>query len=187
MSEMGTEGLRPFDRDALPKGDDSPAAVGLSTGVDAVFDERYKLPFHGLAYLGALTNDFEWLGHKFIIRTLTADEELAVPLLIREWENTVGAQRAYVMAVAALCTVTIDDSALPTPIAEEPGYAWAFQKFNYAKARWFHYTFDKIYEQYLVMEDQVRKVLDELGKASGQAAQTPGWSESSDTSNDEDS
>jgi hypothetical protein len=187
MSETGTEGLKPFDRDALPASEGAPATLGTSTGVDAMFDERCKMPFHGLAYLGALTNDFEWLGHKFVIRTLTADEELAVPLLIREWEGTVGAQRAYVMAVAALCTVTIDNDALPTPVTDEPGYAWAYQKFNYAKARWFRYTFDKIYEEYLVMEDQVRKVLDEMGKASGQAAQTPGWNESSDTSTGEDS
>jgi hypothetical protein len=178
----GDEGLRAYDRDTLPKGPDAPAADGKGLGLDATFDERYKQPFHGLAYLGALTNTFEWLGHKFVIRTLTADEELAVALLIKEWEGTIGAQRAYVMAVGALSCVSIDNDALPTPVTDVPGYAWAFQKFNYAKGRWYHYTFDKIYEQY-----QVRKVLDEMGKASGQADQTPGWNENSATSTDVDS
>lgn len=178
--------LSGFDRDEVPTPEDTPAADGQVPEA-ALFDDRWKDAFHGLAYLGAASWSFEWLGHKFVIRTLTDDEELAIAKIIKEWEGTVGYDRAYRTAVAALCTVTIDKQGMPTPVVDEdePGYAWAIHKFNYAKARWFKYTIDKIYEQYLVLESEVREVLLQMGKAYGPMGQTPGLSESSDSSNGE--
>lgn len=177
-------GLSGFDRDEVPVPQDTPGADGQVPGA-ALFDDRWKDAFHGLAYLGAASWDFEWLGHKFVIRTLTDDEELAIAKIIKPWEGTIAYDRAYRTGVAALCTVTIDGQGMPTPVEEMPGYGWAIQKFDYAKARWFKYTIDKVYEQYLVLESEVRAVLDEMGKALGPAGQTPGSNESSDFSTGE--
>ena len=180
--------LSGFDRDEVPIPEGTPAADGQVPGA-ALFDDQWKDAFHGLAYLGAASWNFEWLGHKFVIRTLTDDEELAIAKIIKEWEGTVGYDRAYRTAVAALCTVTIDKQGMPTPVIDEdnPGFAAAIHKFDYAKARWFKYTIDKIYEQYLVLESEVRAVLEQMGKALGPEGQTPGLSASSDSSNDEGS
>lgn len=177
--------LTAFDRDGVPTPEDTPEADGqVPEGV--VFDDRWKSAFHGLAYLGAASLEFEWLGHKFVIRTLTDDEELAIAKIIKEWEGTVGYDRAYRTAVAAMCIETIDSQGMPTPVEDVPGYGWAIHKFNYAKARWFKYTVDKVYEQHLVLESEVRAVLEEMGKAFGPAGQTPGLNESSDSSTGED-
>jgi hypothetical protein len=169
----------------IPEG--VPAADG-QTGAQVRFDPRYTDSFHGLAYIGALTDTFEYLGHKFVISTLNTHRELAIAKVIKDWEGTAFYQRAYVTAVAAMCVETVDGQGMPTPIGESNNtYDWAFQRFDYATARWYRWVVDKIYTQYLVLEDQVRQVLDEMGKASGQVSPTPGSSESSDTWSDEDS
>ena len=35
------------------------------------FDERCREPFEGLLFLGALQREFDYIGHKFVIRSLT--------------------------------------------------------------------------------------------------------------------
>jgi hypothetical protein len=133
-----------------------------------LFDPRYVEPFKGLLYLGALTKQFEWLGHKFVIRTLTTDELLAVPMLIKQWEDTIGHARAYSTAMVALATMSVDDEALPTPVqSASTDYAWAFQKFNFVKGRWFVYTIDKVYSEYLELEKTAGEVIEAMGNASG--------------------
>lgn len=167
-----------------PHGSESqpvPAADG-KIGLGSAFDERYKESFHGLAYIGALSGTFEWLGHKFVIRTLNVDRELAIAALTREWENTAFYQRAYMTAIAALCVQTVDGQGLPVPIGEEEDtYAWARQRFDFVKARWWPPTVDKVYTECLALEDEARRVLDEMGKALGQEVLTPGLSVNSDT------
>lgn len=135
------------------------------------FDERYVEDFKGLMYLGALTHTFEWLGHKFVIRTLTVDEYLAVALIVKDWAGTIGEARAYSTAVVALATESVDGEALPTPVQTSTnGYAWAYQRFDYVKARWFNWTIDLVYEQYLILEGRARAVFEDMGKRSGWAA-----------------
>lgn len=170
--------------EATPQGDGTPDFS------DVQFDDRYKDAFHGLAYIGALTGSFEWLGHKFVIHTLTQDEELAAALIVKDFEDTLGQARAYATALAALCVDSVDGEGMPTPVGTGPSYGWAYQRFNYAKARWYRYTIDKIYEKYLELEDLNRGVLEELGKASGSGVMdpnpTPGLKDSSGTSTVED-
>jgi len=136
------------------------------------FDPQYAKDFDGLNYLGALTSQFEWLGHKFVIRTLTIDEYLAVATLTKDYQETIGVTRAYETAIAALCVETIDGKSLPTPVQEETlGYAWAYQCFNFVKGRWYTYTIKKIYEEYLQLEARAEEVIESMGNASG-------WTES---------
>ena len=152
------------------------------------FDPRYAENFVGLMYLGALSSTFNWLGHTFVVRTLSTDDVLAVPLLIKRWEGTVGHARAYSTAMAALAVVSVDGQELPMPVGDGQGdLAWAHQRFGYAKANWFGYTIDKIYSEYLALENVVAEVIDAMEKASGPAESTPGSSDTSDGPNDEDS
>lgn len=179
-----SEPLESYDRDQVPLTGPIPAADG--TPPEVKFDDRWKESFHGLAYLGALTRTFEWLGHKFVIRTLTSDEELAIARIVKDWTGTLGEQRAYLLATVALCTQSVDGKGLPTPIGEEPGIDWAIQRFNFIKGRWYRYTVDKVYEQYLILEAEAREVIEQMGKAFSQGDPTPGLNESSDSLTDED-
>lgn len=152
-----------------------------------VFDRRYEEDFEGLIYLGALTNSFTWLGHGFVIRTLTQGELLIVALLIKKWAGTLGEQKAYVTALAALATMSVDGKSLPTPVGDGDGeFAWAYQRFNYAQMNWFQFTIDKIYSEYLALEAKANAVIDAMEKASGPVGSTAGSNATSAGPNDRD-
>ena len=161
--------------------DDSGEALPL-------FDSRYSQDFEGLLYLGALTKSFTWLGHTFVVRTLTQDEILTVPILMKPWGGTIGEPKAYATAMAAMCVVSVDDKELPMPVGDGQGdYAWAFQRFNYAKANWFQFTIDKIYNEYLALEAKTEAVIEAMEKASGSTESTDGSNATSAEPTDEDS
>jgi hypothetical protein len=139
------------------------------------FDPRYRDDFHGLAFIGSLSREFEWLGHKFVIRTLTVDELLAVTLLTKEYDQTMGAGLAYRTAMVALATQKVDGSDLPVPVAADSNdFAWAYQRFNYVKARWFQFTIEAVYLKYLELEMKTTSVVEAMGKASAPAESTTG-------------
>jgi hypothetical protein len=134
------------------------------------FDGRFTEAFKGLAFLGALTARFSWLGHEFVIRTLGVNEQLAVAQVTDRYKGT-GEQLAYATAVVAMCVVTVDGQELPTPIGEDQQLAeWAHKRFAYVKDTWFQYTINQVFQEYLKLEDLVGKVIEAMGKALGPAA-----------------
>lgn len=130
------------------------------------FDPRYREDFDGLLYLGCLSNEFEWLGHKFLIRTLSVDETLEIGLITEPYEGTMSAPKAYQAAVVAACTVKVDGRPLPIPLTDDPADSVLRNRMEAVK-RWFPPTLDRIYEEYILLEDRVAKVLDAMGKVSG--------------------
>ena len=134
------------------------------------FDEQYKEDFHGLAFIGALSKTFDYLGHQIVIRTLTIDEALHIAQLTRDFGGTIGDGLAYRTATAALCVEQIDGAPLPQPLGGVSGYAIAQNRFDYARQKWFQYTIDAIYTNYLELEVKTRQVVEAMGKAFGQTA-----------------
>lgn len=130
------------------------------------FDERYREDFEGLVFLGSLSKTFRWLGHRFTIRTITVDEQLHVALLTKAYAGSLGDALAYRTAVAALSVQRVDGEDLPVPIGPSDGFAYAQQRFDFVKARWFQYTIDAIYNEYLGLDDKVHQVVLAMGKVS---------------------
>jgi hypothetical protein len=151
------------------------------------FDERYLEDFNGLMFLGALSHPFEWMGHKFVIRTLTPDEYLLIALLTKPYAGTIGESLAYTIAAVALCVDSVDGKPLPTPVMADSEIAWARQRFDFVKARWFKPTIDLVYAEFLGLEIRVNAVLDAMGKASGWEASTLGSDENFGSPSVEDS
>jgi hypothetical protein len=154
---------------------DAPVATGtpLGTGKDGelddgkppVFDERYKQDFEGLMFLGALSSRFSYIGHTFLIKTLTINDLLAASKLTQEYEGTIGAPRAYATAIVALSTVAVDGIGLPSPIGEGADqHQWAHERFDYVAARWYPWVVDYVYDRYLLLEERTRLVLEEMEK-----------------------
>lgn len=139
------------------------------------FDPRVRQDFEGLMYLGALTRQFTWMGHTFVIRTMTVGELLEVGLIHREHQGSVSDVRAYQAAVSAACVVSVDGKHPPYPLTSESGDTLLRTRFNYVIGKWFAPTLDKVYNEYLVLEARVEAVLEAMGKASG-------WTESTRTS-----
>jgi hypothetical protein len=154
--------LPPLEDDVV---DDSPESQETT---EPTFDERYIEPFKGLMYLGALTKEFEWLGHTFVIRTLTTNELLQVGLIVREYADSIAQGRAYAAAMVATATISVDGEDLPTPVmTSDIGNAWVRQRFNYVTSRWFPYTIDKVYSEYLELDKQASEVIEQMGNLSG--------------------
>lgn len=145
-----------------------PAGTPQGAGADTVpetggFDPRYRDDFEGLTFLGALEARFSLLGHRFVLRTLTTHELLAVGRVLKGYDETIGGTRAYATAMVAMSTVSVDGVPMPVPIAETGGdLAWAQQRFDYVAARWYPFVIDAVYERYLILEGRVQKVLTEM-------------------------
>lgn len=168
---------KPYDPTALaPKAEDDPSVLRDEEGnVLPSFDPRYQEPFKGLLFLGALTDEYEWLGHQFVVRTLRDGEKLAVAQVIKPFQDTMGIDRAYAVATVAMAVISVDGEELPIPIGETRRInEWAHQRFEYVRDNWFSPTIDMTYSKIVELEALSYRVVDALGKASAPEASTPG-------------
>lgn len=160
-----------------------PVTTPMAAGEPMTFGEPpgdWHKDLHGLLMIGYLTGTFEWVGHRIVLRTLTTDEELIVASLVREWDATIGAPRAYATALAAMAVVSIDGMPMPMPLGETAGQMQgAIERFKYAR-RWYPTTIDMIYNHYLELEQRAQQVVSELGKDSAPKDAIPGSSASFD-------
>jgi hypothetical protein len=176
MSEHQAAAYDPTEmgKGEAPDQPEIPALVDEDGNELPTFDPKYAEDFVGLLYLGALTDSFTWLGHHFIIRTLRDGEILAVAQIIKPYMDTMGVDRAYAMAIAAISIVSVDGQELPIPIGESKRInEWGHQRFEYVRDNWFPYTTTQVYNRYLMLDDLVRQVVEALGKASAPEDSTP--------------
>ena len=172
---MTEQTAKSYDPTTLGVQEEDPNVLKDEDGnVLPTFDPKYEEDFKGLLYIGALQDEFEWLGHRISIRTLKDGELLTLGQIIKPYQDTVGAERAYVNAVVALCLIAIDDKELPIPIGETGRInEWAQQRFNYVKDNYFSSTVDVIYNKYVVLSDKANAVVEAMGKASAPVDSTP--------------
>ncbi len=131
------------------------------------FDPKFREDFDGLLFIGKLTDEFTWLGHKFVIRTLVTDEILEVGLIHKKYAESLADVKAYQAAIVAACVVTVDGRPLSVPITNELDDTELLNKFFYVKRSWFPPVLDVLYDKYLSLEERADKVLRAMGKASG--------------------
>jgi hypothetical protein len=159
------EAYASFDpRDYSAAGVEEKAIEAEADAVPA-FDERYRDAFDGLLFIGALTKRFSWGGHRFVIRTLNVDDLLEATLLIKEYEGTLAAQRAWQSVVCAASVVTIDGKPLAVPLTSSES-ALAV-KWDWVRRHLMPPVVDVIYGQWLDLDATVSEVLISMGEASG--------------------
>jgi hypothetical protein len=162
-----------------PSHDSHPVTEGtLSEGPDQeeeelpAFDDQYRQDFIGLTFVGKLSHDFEWMGHRFRIKTLMTDELIQIGLVHAKYQQTLSDVKAYQTLVVAACLETLDGKQLPVPISMDVDLVEA--RFDYIKTHWYPWTIDAVYEQYLLLEVRVQKVIAAMGKVSGSVELIPG-------------
>jgi hypothetical protein len=136
------------------------------------FDPKVHQDFEGLLYLGRLTDQFTWLGHRFLIRSLSAGEILEVGLLHKPYVGSLADVKAYQAAVVAACVLEVDGKPMPVPLTNERTDTSLVNRFDYLLRSWFPPTLDAIYERYLLLEARVEEVIEAMGKAPGSTEQT---------------
>lgn len=136
------------------------------------FDPRFRQDFEGLLFIGKLTDNFTWLGHRFVIRTIPSDDLLEIGLLHKPFNATVSDVKAYQMLVVAATIVSIDGQQPPFPISNEVGDTLLNNRFRWVQKSLFPPTIDVIYERYLILEKRVEDVIEEMGKVFGSTDST---------------
>jgi hypothetical protein len=127
------------------------------------FDPAYRKSFEGLLFIGKVQRTFNWLGHTFLIKTPTIEEMLEAGQLHQPYVGTIGDIKAWQSLMVAASLVTVDNKPLPIPISDD---VTALQsKFNYINQHWYPWTTDALYEQYILLDNEVREVIDAMGKA----------------------
>jgi len=148
-----------------PDGVEPPPEEESSLTVPLEFDSRHRSDFDGLLYLGAITHEFDWAGHSFVIKTPTVGEMLQVGLLSAEYANTIGESRAYTSAIAAAVIVSVDGKRLPSAIGRDGEKTLVADRFRYINDNWYPWTVDAVYARYAVLEARVAEVIRKMGEA----------------------
>jgi hypothetical protein len=168
-----------MESNSTPLHDSHPVTEGtLSEGPEQeeeelpAFDEQYRQDFIGLNFVGKLSRDFEWMGHRFKIKTLMTDELIQIGLVHAKYQQTLADVKAYQTLVVAACLDTLDGKQLPVPITNDVDLVEA--RFDYIKNHWYPWTIDAVYEEYLLLEVRVQKVIAAMGKVSGSVELIPG-------------
>lgn len=151
------------------------------------FDPRFRQDFEGLLFIGKLTDNFVWLGHRFEIRTIPSDDLLEIGLLHKPYVATVSDVKAYQMLVVAATIVSVDGQVPPFPISNEATDTLLFNRFRWVQKSMFTPVIDVIYERYLLLEKRVEDVIEAMGKVFGSTDSTPTSNGESETPIVEDS
>lgn len=145
--------------------DNSTEPLGVASEEENLrFDQRHRLDFEGLLYLGYLTDDFVWMGHRFKIRTITTNEYLEVALLQSKYKDTIGDIRAYTAAVVAACVESVDGHPMPMPLDRMAQSNSLSYRYQYVIDHWYPWIIDALYERFQLLEGRVEKVLEAMGK-----------------------
>lgn len=131
------------------------------------FDQRFTEEFNGLLFVGALTDTFTWLGHEFVIRTLTTGELAEVALAVKKYGDTDAALKVWQAAVVAACVMTVDGRPMPLPLTNDPNDTEFLNRFRFVMRSWFPPTLDAVYQRYYNLELTVRRVIEAMGNHSG--------------------
>lgn len=179
-----TGSMKPYDPADVQPTSPSPApssdtasGFGDTSGEDAdqsgkqeklpEFDPRWRDELRGLIYLGALSDEFDWLGHHFKIRTLTTGELAEVALIAKPYAGSEAALKAWQAAIVAACVVEVDGQPIALPLTSDVDDTLVRAKFRYVMDKWFPPVLDVVYNRYVGLEYVVREVLEAMGKASG--------------------
>jgi len=141
---------------------ESPTGTDDEEVVLPEFDPRYRQAFEGLLFIGKVSRTFRWLGHTFIIRTPRIDEILEIGQLHEPYNTSVADVKAYQTLLLAAIVETVDGQPLPIPFSDDVSLIQS--KFDYIKRHWYPWTLDKLYEEYLILDSEVKAVHDALGK-----------------------
>lgn len=133
---------------------------------DLAFDERHREDFVGLLHLGKLEMECRVAGHRFLLRTPSQPDRLAMGPLHKEWLNTLTAERAWMLVTVAAYTRRIDTEVAPEPLNQN--ITALRTRFDWIMASIYNEQIvERVYSHCMLLDARTRELidqLDELGK-----------------------
>jgi hypothetical protein len=165
---------RPGDGAQVPASEPEEAPAGEEPSADAAaipgppeFDEKHRMRFRGMLYIGALTDHFDLFGHSFIMATPSETDRLQIGLVMQPYQSTMTAEIAYQNALVAAYLIEVDGRKLPQPITTDPKDTALLHRFQWVTTNLKRPVVNKLFERCLELDKQVEDVLAAMGKASG--------------------
>jgi hypothetical protein len=118
----------------------------------------------GLLYLGQLTKQVSWGGHSFLLRTLRVHEELAIGLVTRKHEQTFTLGKAVAAATVGAALMEVDGTEFAAALGPD-AESNIDHRFNKVQ-EYFWPVIERLYEEYLELQDQQLKAFDALQSKS---------------------
>jgi len=127
------------------------------------FDDRVGDDIEGLLYLGHIEQDFNYLGHSFVVRTLRAGERLAALALVKDYEDTLGLDLALQTVMVAASLELVDGRVLSAPLSPVDDKPLLRIKRNMEIIeRWYEPVIAAIYDQCSALLLRQRSAIAEL-------------------------
>lgn len=129
------------------------------------FDPKAKEAFVGLLHLGSLDRDVTLYGHKFLLVTPTNAERIQIGLITQPWRDTLTEEVAWMQAMVAAFLQRVDGAPLPEPISPDPKDTALRGRFNWVGENLRRQVINAIFQECLILDNQVDIALEAMGKA----------------------
>ncbi len=125
----------------------------------------------GLAYLGHLEEEVPFAGHKFLLRTLKASEELEVALIAKEWQESFGMTKAHAWAHLAASLQAVDGDVNFCPPIGPDSKQHLRAKFNFV-TNWYWPVGEYLFGRYVELVQRMTEAIAEVEDLSSRSLQT---------------
>jgi hypothetical protein len=134
--------------------------------VEETFTPEESEDFRVLLNIGIVSKSLNLLGHPYVLRTLTSNEEICVGMLIKSFIGTNSYDRAYKTAIVAASMRELDGKPLYSSIlAQEEPLEILKKKFD-AVLAYSPLLVDAWYNEFILLEKPLALLASRLGKTS---------------------
>lgn len=128
----------------------------------AEFPEEVRESVEGLIYLGELSEEVEFCGHTFGLRTLRAAEEIAAAKAIEPFRNTLAEPQCWMASQIGLALTHVDGDEAFCPAIGPDQTAFARGRFTYVTEHWYTPTIDFLFQAYTKLLEKQSDALEAM-------------------------
>lgn len=159
MPPQGAE--EPFYDDKAAKA----AADSLAEGPELSPEEQ--IMFASLLTCGRRSKVISLLDHTVVVQTLCCDDDLRIGMFVKDFQGSLGEQRAYQVGVAAAGIRTIDGVPLVQTLYEQAGDDALFDQKVQKVSEMYPTVVNRIYRAVMDAEKEFVELATKLGKLGG--------------------
>lgn len=115
------------------------------------FEDGVRADVDSLIHLGELSEDIEFCGHTFGLRTLRVDEEIAAAKAIDSFRDTLKEPQAWAAVQVGLALTHLDGDTDFCPSVGVDKVSFARARFQYVTSQWYWPTIDYLHSEYLAL------------------------------------